>query len=136
MTIHFGTDGWRAVIADTFTFDNLRLVAQGIADAVLAGDWGGATHDFDPRLMVVGFDTRFLSDRFATEVARVLAANGFTVMLTHADAPTPAVSYAVKYYRAAGGVMITASHNAPRYNGVKLKAAYGGSALPEQCRRV
>jgi phosphomannomutase len=69
-------------------------------------------------------------------VARVLAANGFTVMLTHADAPTPAVSYAVKHHRAAGGVMITASHNAPRYNGLKLKAAYGGSALPEQCRRV
>jgi hypothetical protein len=96
----------------------------------------GAAPSFDPRLMVVGFDTRFLSDRFATEVARVLAANGFRVMLTHADAPTPAVSYAVKHAGAAGGVMITASHNAPRYNGLKLKAAYGGSALPEQCRRV
>jgi phosphomannomutase len=136
MTIHFGTDGWRAVIADTFTFDNVRLVSQGIADAVSAGDWGGDQNAFDPRLMVVGFDTRFLSDRFATEVARVLTANGFSVMLTHADAPTPAVSYAVKHHRAAGGVMITASHNAPRYNGLKLKAAYGGSALPEQCRRV
>ena len=142
MTVHFGTDGWRAVIADTFTFDNVRLVAQGIADAVSAGDWGGGgtgealLHPYDPHLMVVGFDTRFLSDRFATEVARVLAANGFTVMLTHADAPTPAVSYAVKHHRAAGGVMVTASHNAPRYNGLKLKAAYGGSALPEQCRRV
>jgi len=142
MTIHFGTDGWRAVIADTFTFDNLRLVAQGIADAVSAGEWDGGGKGealpapYDPHRMVVGFDTRFLSDRFATEVARVLAANGFTVMLTHADAPTPAVSYAVKHHRAAGGVMITASHNAPRYNGVKLKAAYGGSALPEQCRRV
>lgn len=142
MTIHFGTDGWRAVIADAFTFDNVRLVAQGIADAVSAGDWGGGgtgealLRPYDPHLMVVGFDTRFLSDRFATEVARVLAANGFTVMLTHADAPTPAVSYAVKHHRAAGGVMITASHNAPRYNGLKLKAAYGGSALPEQCRRV
>jgi phosphomannomutase len=142
MTVHFGTDGWRAVIADTFTFDNVRLVAQGIADAVSAGDWGGGgtgealLRPDDPHLMVVGFDTRFLSDRFATEVARVLAANGFTVMLTHADAPTPAVSYAVKHHRAAGGVMVTASHNAPRYNGLKLKAAYGGSALPEQCRRV
>ncbi len=135
MTINFGTDGWRAVIAETFTFENIRLLTQGIADAVSAGDWGGDS-DFDPNLMVVGFDTRFLSDRFATEVARVLAANGFAVMLTHSDAPTPAVSYAVKHHRAAGGVMITASHNAPRYNGVKLKASYGGSALPEQCRRV
>ncbi|MBL8055558.1 MAG: phosphoglucomutase/phosphomannomutase family protein [Anaerolineales bacterium] len=138
MTIQFGTDGWRAVIAETFTFENLRLLAQGIADAAAAPDWGdgaGQT-DFDPRLMVVGFDTRFLSDRFATEVARVLAANGLTVLLTHADAPTPAVSFAVRHHRAAGGVMITASHNAPRYNGVKLKAAFGGSALNEQCRRV
>ncbi len=134
MTIHFGTDGWRAVIAETFTFENLRLLTQGLADAVSAPDWGQG--DFDPRLMVVGFDTRFLSDRFATEVARVLAANGFTVLLTHSDAPTPAVSYAVKHHQAAAGVMITASHNAPRYNGVKLKAAYGGSALPDQCRRV
>lgn len=137
MTIHFGTDGWRAVIADTFTFENLRLLSQGIADAVQSGAWlAGHPADFDPQLMVVGFDTRFLSDRFATEVARVLAANGLRVMLTHADAPTPAVSYAVRHHRAAGGVMITASHNAPRYNGLKLKAFYGGSALPDQCRQV
>jgi phosphomannomutase len=138
MSIHFGTDGWRAVIADTFTFENVRLLAQGIADAVSAGDWGGGVNgnSFEPKLMVVGFDTRFLSDRFAVEVARVLAGNGFRVMLTHADVPTPVVSHAVKHYHAAGGVMITASHNAPRYNGVKLKAAYGGSALSDQCRRV
>lgn len=137
MTIQFGTDGWRAVIAETFTFENLRLLAQGIADAVAAPDWGQAgVNDYDPRLMVVGFDTRFLSDRFANEVARVLAANGLSVLLTQADAPTPAVSYAVKHYHAAGGIMITASHNAPRYNGVKLKAAFGGSALNEQCRQV
>ncbi len=141
MTIHFGTDGWRAVMADTFTFNNLRLVAQAVADAVSAGDWGrtgaaAATTDFDPKLIVVGFDTRFLSDRFATEVARVLAANGLRVQLTHSDTATPLVSLAVRHAHAAGGVMITASHNAPRYNGLKLKAAYGGSALPEQCRQV
>ncbi len=137
MTIQFGTDGWRAVIAETFTFENLRLLAQGIADAIAAPDWGQAgVSDYDPRLVVVGFDTRFLSDRFATEVARVLAANGLSVLLTQADAPTPAVSYAVKHHHAAGGVMITASHNAPRYNGLKLKAAFGGSALNEQCRQV
>lgn len=136
MTIQFGTDGWRAVIAETFTFENLRLLAQGIADAVSAGDWANGPADFDPRLMVVGFDTRFLSDRFAIEVSRVLAANGIRVLLTHADTPTPALSFAVRQQRAAAGVMITASHNAPRYNGVKLKAAFGGSALNEQCRRV
>jgi phosphomannomutase len=137
--IHFGTDGWRAVISDTFTFHNLRLVSQAIADAVSSPDW----HTFqeglpapDPRCMVVGFDTRFLSDRYAVEVARVLAANGFTAYLSHADAPTPAISFAVRERGASAGVMITASHNAPRYNGVKLKGAYAGSALPEQCRRV
>jgi alpha-D-glucose phosphate-specific phosphoglucomutase len=139
MTIHFGTDGWRAVISDTFTFGNLRSVSQAIADAVLAKGWlagPGGSAEADPHLMVVGFDTRFLSDRYAVEVARVLAANGLTVHLTNSDAPTPAVSFAVRRQRAAAGVMITASHNAPRYNGVKLKAAYGGSALREQCRRV
>jgi len=139
MPIHFGTDGWRAVISDTFTFGNLRMVAQAIADAVASEHWdksGNGGPKPDPKKIVVGFDTRFLSDRFAGEVARVLSANGFTVWLTQADAPTPAISYAVKNLNAIAGVVITASHNAPRYNGVKLKAAFGGSALPEQCRRV
>jgi phosphomannomutase len=86
--------------------------------------------------MVVGFDTRFLSDRYAADIARVLAANGYKVLLSQSDAPTPVISFTVRHQGAIGGVMITASHNAPRYNGVKLKAAYGGSALPEQCRRV
>jgi phosphomannomutase len=139
MPIHFGTDGWRAVISDTFTYNNLRMVAQAIADAVASDHWdksGNGGQVPDPNKIVVGFDTRFLSDRYAVEVARVLSANGFTVLLAQSDAPTPAVSYAIKHYHAIAGVMITASHNAPRYNGVKLKAAFGGSALPEQCRRV
>lgn len=130
MTIRFGTDGWRAVISDTFTFANLRLVAQAIADYVLeeASD--------DQTEVVIGFDTRFLSDRYATEVARVLAGNGIVAHLTRADAPTPAISYTVVHKKAAAGVMITASHNAPRYNGLKLKAAFGGAALPEQADRI
>ncbi len=130
MTISFGTDGWRAVISETFTFANLRLLAQAIADLILEENNSGQPH------AVVGFDTRFLSDRYAIEVARVLAGNGIRVLLTNSDTPTPAVSFTVKHTGAAAGVMITASHNAPRYNGVKLKAAFGGSALPEQCRRV
>jgi len=139
MPIHFGTDGWRAVISDSFTFDNLRIVAQAVADAVASDQWnkssnGGRTPD--PKKIVIGYDTRFLSDRFAGEVARVLAANGFKVFLTQSDAPTPAISFSVKNLGAIAGVMITASHNAPRYNGVKLKGAFGGSALSEQCRRV
>ena len=139
MPINFGTDGWRAVISDTFTFHNLRNITQAIADAVKSEGWlNGIKIEPapDPKKMVVGFDTRFLSDRYAREAARVLAANGFKVFLTQADAPTPVISYAVKNMNAIGGIMITASHNAPRYNGVKLKAAYGGSALPELCRKV
>ena len=130
MTIKFGTDGWRAVISDTFTFANLRLVAQAIADYVLEETGNGQPE------VVVGFDTRFLSDRYATEVARVMAGNGIVAHLTRADAPTPAISYSVVHKGATAGVMITASHNAPRYNGVKLKAAFGGAALPEQVGRV
>ena len=139
MPIHFGTDGWRAVISDTFTFHNLRLVVQAIADAVKSDSWNNGEpidEAIDPTKMVVGFDTRFLSDRYANDVARVLAANGYTVHLAQSDAPTPAISYSVRNLKAIGGVMITASHNAPRYNGVKLKASYGGSASSEQCRRV
>ncbi len=130
MTISFGTDGWRAVISDTFTYDNLRLIAQAIADYV----WSVA-EDEKPQV-VVGFDTRFLSDRYAREVARVMAGNGIIAHLTRADAPTPAISYAVVEKRAEVGVMITASHNPPRYNGLKLKASFGGSALPEQAALV
>src|ERR1043166_8011653 len=139
MAIHFGTDGWRAVISDTFTFDNLRILTQAIADAVASDHWdknGNGGPRPSSKKSVVGFDTRFLSDRYAGEVARVLAANGFSVLLAQSDAPTPAISYAIKHHQAIAGVMITASHNAPRYNGVKLKAAFGGSALPDQCHRV
>jgi alpha-D-glucose phosphate-specific phosphoglucomutase len=130
VTIKFGTDGWRAVISDTFTFANLRLVAQAIADYVLEETGNGHAE------VVVGFDTRFLSDRYAAEVARVMAGNGIIAHLTRADAPTPAISYSVVHKKAAAGVMITASHNPPRYNGVKLKASFGGAALPEQARKV
>lgn len=129
MTIKFGTDGWRAVISETFTFGNLRLVAQAIADFVRE------ENDADP-YVVIGFDTRFLSDRYAAEVARVMAANNVQTWLARADTPTPAVSYTVVNKKAAAGIMITASHNAPRYNGVKIKASYGGSASVDQNRRI
>ena len=139
MPIHFGTDGWRAVISDSFTFYNLRMVAQAIADAAESTSWNNgllSKYNPEPKTLVVGFDTRFLSDRYAKEVSRVLAANGYKVYLSQADAPTPAISYAVRNLNANGGVMITASHNAPRYNGVKLKSVSGSSASPEQCRVI
>lgn len=143
MTIHFGTDGWRAVISEEFTFDNVRRVAQAIAEQILAS-WphdhslNGQQPANQPALpsLVVGFDTRFLSDRYAIAVAEVLAANGIHVWLTQGDSPTPVTSYAIVDKQAAGGVMITASHNPPRYNGIKLKAAFGGSASPAACKDV
>ncbi len=137
MSIRFGTDGWRAVISDTFTFENVRLIAQAIADYVRETHPGASRSPEDPgQSVVVGFDTRFLSDRYAIEVARVVAGNGMVAYLTRADTPTPALSYAVVEKKAAAGVMITASHNPPRYNGVKLKASFGGSPLPEQARQI
>ena len=129
MTIKFGTDGWRAVISETFTFGNLRLVAQAIADFICEENESSPS-------VVIGFDTRFLSDRYAAEVARVMAANRIDTWLARADTPTPAISYAVLQKSATAGVMITASHNAPRYNGIKLKSCYGGSASPIQNERV
>jgi len=129
--IRFGTDGWRAVIADTFTFTNLRLISQAVADSVNKSHSGS-----EPPQVVVGYDTRFMSDRFATETARVLAGNGIIAWLTRTDSPTPAISYNVKEKGANAGIVITASHNPPRYNGFKLKASYGGSATAEECSRV
>lgn len=131
MTIRFGTDGWRAVIAETFTFENVRLVSQAVASCLIDAAEPGAQLE-----VVIGFDTRFLSDRFAAEVARVMAANGIIAYLARADAPTPAISYNIVHKKAAGGVMITASHNPPRYNGFKVKAAYGGSAPKYQTQAI
>lgn len=131
LAIKFGTDGWRAVISDEFTFENVRLVAQAIAEQIKAD----APADATPTA-VVGFDTRFLSDRYAITLSNVLAANGLAVYLSKADCPTPALSFAVKNLAAHGGVMITASHNPPRYNGIKVKAAFGGSALPDTMKQI
>ena len=138
MTITFGTDGWRAVISDEFTFANVRLVAQAIAEKTL-DDWAASSRtngSAERPSFVVGFDTRFLSDRYALAVAEVLAANGIFTWLTQADAPTPVTSFSIVDKHADGGVMITASHNPPRYNGIKLKAAFGGSASPAVCKDV
>ena len=131
MSIKFGTDGWRGVIAETFTFENVRLASQAAADYWL--DLAGS--ETQPEV-IIGFDTRFLSDRFASEVARVMAANGIIAHLARADAPTPAISYNIVHKKAVGGIMITASHNPPRYNGFKVKANYGGSASKQQISAI
>jgi phosphomannomutase len=130
-TIKFGTDGWRAVIAEDFTFANVSRVAQAAADYWNANPVPGTF-----KRVLVGYDRRFLSDQFGRLAAEVLHANGFTVVLTDRPTPTPAVSFAVKAQRAVGGVMITASHNPPEFNGFKLKAHFGGSAEPEMCKAV
>jgi phosphomannomutase len=131
MQIKFGTDGWRAVIAEDFTFANLERVAQATADYWRANPVPGTRPN-----LIVGFDRRFLSDKFAQRTAEVLAGNGFRVLLTPDPTPTPSVSYAVKARRAVGGVVITASHNPPIFNGFKLKSHFGGSAEPATCQAV
>ena len=130
-SIKFGTDGWRAIIAEDFTFANVARVAQATADY-----WNSVTIPNTEKMAVVGFDRRFLSDQFAQLTAEVLAGNGFEVILTSIPSPTQAVSFAVKTHRAIGGVMITASHNPAAFNGFKLKAWYGGSADPSICQAV
>ncbi len=136
--IRFGTDGWRAVIARDFTFANLERVAQAYADYILQ-QRADSTTDAQRQgrqLVIVGFDRRFLSDAFAHRAAEVLAGNNLEVALFDTDVPTPVVSWAVRECKAAGGVMITASHNPPEFNGFKIKAAWGGSAPPETTSAV
>ncbi len=123
MPIKFGTDGWRAVIAADYTFDNVRICAQGTADMLKTNS--------DDRPIVVGYDTRFASEDFAAAAAEVFAANGLNVLLADKAAPTPTVSYNLVARGAGSGVVITASHNPPEWNGYKFKPDYGGSASPE-----
>ena len=130
--IKFGTDGWRAVIAEDFTFANVARVAQAAADYWKAESGKRKAEN----KIVVGYDRRFLSDRFAQIAAEVFAGNNFQVVLTPESTPTPSVSFAVKHLRAVGGVMITASHNPPIFNGFKLKSYYGGSSDSETCQAV
>jgi len=121
--ISFGTDGWRGVIAEDFTVANVRKVAYAIARHVVRGG--------EPeRGVLVGYDTRFASERFARAAAEAVALTGTPVWLSETDCPSPALSLLVRLRGAAGGIMITASHNPYRWNGIKFKASYGSSALP------
>jgi len=127
--IKFGTDGWRGLIADDFTFENVRRVAGAIAGYVL-------NHE-DPRGgIIVGYDCRFASPAAAKVVAEVIAGAGIPVKLGNDYTPTPAVSFAVKHQHAAGGVMVTSSHNPWNWNGVKFKGNFGGSATPAIMKKI
>jgi len=127
--IKFGTDGWRGIIADDFTFDNVRRVGNAMAHYV-------RQHEDATKGLVVGYDTRFASKQAAEVISEVLAASGIAVRLSNDYTPTPALSYAVKDLGMAGGVMITSSHNPFNWNGVKYKASYGGSGTPAIMRII
>ncbi len=127
--IQFGTDGWRGVIAEDYTFDNVRRAAQGFASYLLEqgkqGQW-----------VVVGHDKRFASEHFAAAVAEVLVANGLNVYLTDGPTPTPVIAYAVVDKKASGAVNITASHNPPSDNGFKVRDPNGGAIDPEGLKKI
>lgn len=130
-SIKFGTDGWRAVIAADYTFANVERVAQAYAQFLTTQ----AQRSRHP-LVVLGFDRRFLSEQFAQRAAEVMAGNDISVAIFDEATPTPIISWAVKFLEASGGIVITASHNPPEFNGFKIKAPWGGSADPETTSAV
>jgi phosphomannomutase len=122
-SIRFGTDGWRGIIAEDFTFENARIVAQAIARYAVRSE--------DARQgLLIGYDHRFAADRVAADLAETISSTGTPVFLASEPCPTPAISLLVRQRQAAGGLMITASHNPYSWNGIKYKASYGSSALP------
>ena len=129
MTIKFGTDGWRGVIGVDFTRDRLIRVSQALGQYAL-------DKAKSPVRIMVGYDTRFMSAEFAQTAAEVLAGTGHEVWLTAKPVATPVLSFAVRRWQAAAGLMVTASHNPPKYNGVKFKGAYGGPLLPEEVAKI
>ncbi len=128
MSIRFGTDGWRAVIAKEFSYDNVRIVAQAIADHVNSTALSVNRKPKTENRIIVGYDTRFMSDVYAKLVSEVLAANHINVLLADKPTPTPAISLAIKMKRLDGGIIITASHNPPIFNGIKFKTHLATSA--------
>ncbi len=132
-SIKFGTDGWRGVIAAEFTFDRVQYAAA-IAAQVLAEEYSGMT--YNSRLIVVGYDRRFLSEEFAQAVADSVRNVGFDVLLSECFAPTPAFSWAAKQHNALGALVITASHNPGKYSGLKVKGAFGGSVAPAVTQKI
>jgi alpha-D-glucose phosphate-specific phosphoglucomutase len=124
MSIKFGTDGWRAVIAEDFTFQNVKVVAQGIANYM-------KNHNLSKKGIVIGYDHRFMSEQFAAECSRVFMGNGIRTFALRKASPTPLTAYAIRVTEAGGAVMITASHNPPVYNGIKFIPEYAGPALPD-----
>src|SRR5579864_5268950 len=127
--IKFGTSGWRGIIGEDFTFENVRIASQGIANYLKKSQQKGSG-------VVVAYDTRFLSEKFASEAARILAFNGIHAFLCNRDAPTPCVSFETVRRKAMGAINFTASHNPPEYNGLKFSTSNGAPALPEITKAI
>jgi phosphoglucomutase len=127
--IKFGTSGWRDIIASEFTFDNVRLATQGIADYLKAQNSKAKT-------VILGYDTRFLAKEFTLAAAEVLAANGIEPLLCDRDTPTPVIAYAIRHRKALGGINFTASHNPPEYQGLKFSTSNGAPATPEVTKQI
>lgn len=129
MAIKFGTDGWRGIISEDFTFNNVCLVVRAMVNHILA------QRPKHP-LLIVGYDTRFLSQRYAALVAEIATDEGVDVFLSSEPLPTPMLSFAVNHLQASGGIVVTASHNPPEYNGLKFKEPFGGPALPATIQAI
>ncbi|HEY3055261.1 MAG TPA: phosphoglucomutase/phosphomannomutase family protein [Thermoanaerobaculia bacterium] len=127
--IKFGTSGWRGIIGEDFTFENVRVATQGVANYLKKSGQKGSG-------VVVAYDTRFLSEKFASEASKILAFNGIQAFLCTRDVPTPCVSYETVRRRAMGAINFTASHNPPEYNGLKFSTANGAPALPEITKQI
>ena len=127
--IRFGTSGWRAVIAEEFTYENARRVVAAIGRVLSAEGRGGG-------LVLLGYDTRFMADRFAADAARLLAAQGFACEIAARPVPTPALAFEIRRRQAAAGINFTASHNPPQYLGIKFSTHDGAPALPELTKKV
>lgn len=130
MSIRFGTSGWRAIIADQFTFSNVRLVTNAICCSLKENGFGSGSR------LIVGSDTRFMGEKFAEVAANIASEHGFSVLRCSGPVPTPTLSHAIRSNQAAGGINFTASHNPPEYQGIKFSTSDGAPALPEITQRV
>ncbi len=130
MPIHFGTSGWRAIIADDFTYKNVELVTEAICSYLKdnAGE--------DKKTLIVGHDSRFMGEKFAQVAAEIAKRKGFRVLLCNHPTPTPTISHAIRSQKAVGGINFTASHNPPEYQGIKFSTADGAPALPEITKKI
>src|SRR6266404_3623076 len=133
--IKFGTSGWRGLIARDFTFDNVRLAAQGISEYLNTLNAPPSTLDVQ-RTVILGYDTRFLGREFSLAAAEVLAANSLTPLLCQRDAPTPVIAHTIRARKALGGINMTASHNPAEYQGLKFSTSNGAPAHPEVTKQI